>query len=60
MHTYAIKIGEVHFRSDKPITDEQRKEAVKALLKHGRLFSLPNGEAVAYIAEGRQKPRGSK
>lgn len=36
MARYAIKIGEIHVVSDKPITDEERSRAVQDFMK----FSL--------------------
>jgi len=30
---YAIKVGEIHLRSDRPITDEERRQAVRELTR---------------------------
>lgn len=35
MARYAIKIGEIHLVSDKPITSEQRLEVVRSFLSCG-------------------------
>ena len=35
MSRYAVKIGEVHIRSDKPITDEMRERAILKLERDG-------------------------
>lgn len=31
MSRYAVKIGEIHLKANKPITDEQRKQALELL-----------------------------
>jgi hypothetical protein len=47
MPRYSVKIGEIHLRSDKPITDEQRNFAVTALRGHELdMYDLADGSKV--------------
>lgn len=43
MPKYAIKIGEVHLRSDKPITPEEHKKALKELRRADPLIATQDG-----------------
>lgn len=50
MPEYVIKIGEVQLRSKTPITEQERVEAIRLLLKNARLFGTATGEVVAYVS----------
>lgn len=43
---YAVKIGEIHIRSTKPITDEQRAKAIERLLKDKTMLRVGGVEVV--------------
>ena len=43
MARYAVKIGEIHLRSDKPITEKERKEAIARVCVAA---TGPNGEHI--------------
>lgn len=49
MPKYAVEIGKVVLRSEKPITDEERKEAIRLLGKNARLFPVAGGEVVVEL-----------
>ena len=52
--TYAIEIGKVVLHSSQPITEEDRKEAIRLLRKNARIFPTATSEAMAepYETEG--------
>lgn len=43
MSGYALKIGDIYLRSDKPITEEQRKRAVRYLIAERRSLVTDEG-----------------
>lgn len=52
MSGYALKIGEIYLRSDKPITEEQRRRAVRYLIKANRSMVTDEGLKIDDIAIG--------
>lgn len=48
MPQYAIEIGKVLLRSDRPISEEERKDALKRLLRDP-IGMLANGEAAVMV-----------
>lgn len=52
MSRYAIKIGEIHLRSDKPITETERKNAVRRVLKNPA-EALRSSDIVTYVGDTR-------
>lgn len=48
MPRYAIEIGKVLLRSDKPISEEEHKAAIQRLLKDP-IGMLANGEAAVMV-----------
>lgn len=46
MSRYAIKIGVIHLTSDKPITGEDRRRAVQAVLANLRSIALEDGNLI--------------
>lgn len=51
MPTYAVKIGEIQLRSDKPITETQRKHVMREVWAFGEitLFKFGSLEAVTVV-----------
>lgn len=54
MSKYAVKIGEIQVRSDKPISEEERKRATKQLLQAYRGVLLITEDGLEVIS--RQLP----
>jgi hypothetical protein len=52
MQTYAVKIGEIMLRSNKPITEAQRKHVMRELWRKGEYTVFKFGGLEAVVSVG--------